>query len=279
MKEIKSDKIINIVKEMCIEANLELPCDVKQKIKEKSKEESNDLAKKIFKIMDENQKFAYENKIPICQDTGMVDVFLEYGQDIHIEGSLEDAINEGVRRGYKEGYLRKSIVCDPLMRKNTNDNTPAFIYTKIVKGDKLKITIAPKGAGSENMSKLKMMNPQSTQEDIIEFVVGVVKEAGGKACPPLVVGVGIGGNFSYCPYLAKYALTRDINIRNKDENYKKLEDEILNRLNQTNIGPQGLGGNITALGVNIETYPTHIASLPVAVSLSCHVTRHITKEL
>jgi fumarate hydratase subunit alpha len=275
MREIHIEEVVSVVRELCIEANYNLSNDIKNALVRSEKEETWDLAKDILDKIIINSEIAKNERMPICQDTGMICVFIEIGQDIHIiGGSLEDAVNEGVRRGYKDGYLRKSIVNDPINRINTKDNTPAIIYYDIVQGDKLKITVAPKGFGSENMSQIKMLKPSEGLQGVKEFVIRVVKEAGPNPCPPIVIGVGIGGTFDKAAYLAKKALLRPINIRNNDEFYCKLEDELLNEINNLGIGPQGFGGKTTALGVNIETYPTHIAGLPVAVNINCHVTRH-----
>ncbi|EOR27979.1 MULTISPECIES: fumarate hydratase [Clostridium] len=275
MREIHIEEVVSVVRELCIEANYNLSNDIKNALVRSEKEETWDLAKDILDKIIINSEIAKNERMPICQDTGMTCVFIEIGQDIHIiGGSLEDAVNEGVRRGYKDGYLRKSIVNDPINRINTKDNTPAIIYYDIVQGDKLKITVAPKGFGSENMSQIKMLKPSEGLQGVKEFVIRVVKEAGPNPCPPIVIGVGIGGTFDKAAYLAKKALLRPINIRNNDEFYCKLEDELLNEINNLGIGPQGFGGKTTALGVNIETYPTHIAGLPVAVNINCHVTRH-----
>lgn len=275
MREIHIEEVVSVVRELCIEANYNLSNDIKNALVRSEKEETWDLAKDILDKIIINSEIAKNERMPICQDTGMACVFIEIGQDIHIiGGSLEDAVNEGVRRGYKDGYLRKSIVNDPINRINTKDNTPAIIYYDIVQGDKLKITVAPKGFGSENMSQIKMLKPSEGLQGVKEFIIKVVKEAGPNPCPPIVIGVGIGGTFDKAAYLAKKALLRPINIRNNDEFYCKLEDELLNEINNLGIGPQGFGGKTTALGVNIETYPTHIAGLPVAVNINCHVTRH-----
>ncbi|MCF6464529.1 fumarate hydratase [Clostridium sp. Cult2] len=275
MREIHIEEVVSVVRELCIEANYNLSNDIKNALVRSEKEETWDLAKDILDKIIINSEIAKNERMPICQDTGMTCVFIEIGQDIHIiGGSLEDAVNEGVRRGYKDGYLRKSIVNDPINRINTKDNTPAIIYYDIVQGDKLKITVAPKGFGSENMSQIKMLKPSEGLQGVKEFVIRVVKEAGPNPCPPIVIGVGIGGTFDKAAYLAKKALLRPINIRNNDEFYCNLEDELLNEINNLGIGPQGFGGKTTALGVNIETYPTHIAGLPVAVNINCHVTRH-----
>lgn len=275
MREIHIEEVVSVIRELCIESNYNLSNDIKNALVRSKKEETWDLAKDILDKIIINSEIAKNERMPICQDTGMTCVFIEIGQDIHIiGGSLEDAVNEGVRRGYKDGYLRKSIVNDPINRINTKDNTPAIIYYDIVQGDKLKITVAPKGFGSENMSQIKMLKPSEGLQGVKEFVIRVVKEAGPNPCPPIVIGVGIGGTFDKAAYLAKKALLRPINIRNNDEFYCKLEDELLNEINNLGIGPQGFGGKTTALGVNIETYPTHIAGLPVAVNINCHVTRH-----
>ena len=275
MRTINSSEISSAVETLFKDANVVLPNCIKNAICGFSKTETNIGAKNILENLKENYLAAEEMNIPICQDTGMAVVFAEVGQDVHIEGDLfEYAINEGVRRAYKNGYLRLSVVSDPLERINTNDNTPAIIHTRIVKGDKIKITAAPKGFGSENMSQIKMFNPSATREDIINFVVNTVKTAGGNPCPPVVVGVGIGGDFEVAALLSKKALCRDLSERNQNEFYCEMETEILNKLNALNIGPQGFGGDTTALGVNIETYPTHIAGLPVAVNIGCHATRH-----
>ncbi len=280
MREISAEKIKFAVKEACISANRELPKDLEERIKVCTKCESGEPAHGVMCTLCENLDAAREMNIPICQDTGMAVVFCEIGQDVHItDGSFEKAINEGVALGYEQGLLRKSVVSDPFSRVNTNDNTPAVIHTKIVDGDKLRITVAPKGFGSENMSKLKMFTPSATREDIINFVVDTVKTAGSNPCPPVVLGVGIGGDFEKCAILAKKALCRNISVPNPDKFYAEMEKEILERVNLLNIGPQGFGGKTTALGVMIETFPTHIAGLPVAVNVGCHVTRHFSVEI
>ena len=244
------------------------------------KTETNFLAKETLGDIIKNYEAAEEMNIPICQDTGMAVVFAEIGQDVHIQGDLfENAVNEGVKQGYLEGYLRLSIVNDPLLRVNTNDNTPAVIHTRIVAGENIKLTVAPKGFGSENMSKIKMFTPSATKEDIMDFVIDTVKTAGGNPCPPMVVGVGIGSDFEGCALLSKIALCRDIDTKNENEFYNQMEEELLEKINSLNIGPQGFGGNTTALKVNIKSAPTHIAGLPVAVNIGCHVTRHKTKIL
>lgn len=280
MREIQCSQIINTVKGLCIEANKVLPKDLICRISEGYKAEENELPKSVMGDLLKNLDCAKELNIPICQDTGMAVVFVELGQDVHIAGGgFEAAINEGVRQGYVDGLLRKSIVADPIERVNTNDNTPAVIHTKITKGDSLKITVAPKGFGSENMSKIKMFTPSATKEDIMDFVVDVVKTAGGNPCPPVVLGVGIGGDFEYCAYLSKKALCRSVDERNSKPLYAEMEKTLLKKINRLNIGPQGFGGKTTALSVNIEAAPTHIAGLPVAVNVGCHVTRHATAVL
>lgn len=270
--KIISDKVC----ELFSKANYELPESLKNRISDYEKFESNDRAKRILGKLEENLAAAKELNVPICQDTGMAVVFVEIGQEVSFCGELlEDSINNGVKRAYDEGYLRKSVVDDPLFeRKNTTDNTPAVIYTKITSGDRIKITAAPKGFGSENMSRIKMFNPSAGKADIIDFVVETVKIAGGNPCPPVVIGVGIGGTFEKCALLSKFALCRDVNVPNANEKYAKLEREILETVNKTGVGPQGFGGDCTALGVNVEYFPTHIAGLPCAVNVGCHVTRH-----
>ena len=277
MREIKAEQITEVVAHLCIEANKNLPESLTQCIACGYKNEEKELPKNIMGDLIENLKCAKELDIPICQDTGMAVVFVEVGQDVHIMGDFEVAINEGVRKGYVDGLLRKSIVSDPLERVNTDDNTPAVIHTRLVPGDKIKITVAPKGFGSENMSRIKMFTPSATKEDIMDFVVETVKIAGGNPCPPIVLGVGIGGDFESCALLSKTALCRDVEVRNSKEVYAKMEEALLNKINETNIGPQGFGGKTTALAVNIEAAPTHIAGLPVAVNVGCHVTRHKTE--
>ncbi|MDD5688160.1 MAG: fumarate hydratase [Elusimicrobia bacterium] len=280
MRNISAGKIIETVKNLFIEANFYLPEDVLLKIKTAGKKENNQRARKILNQLLENEKIARRERIPICQDTGTAVVFLEIGQDVHISGgSLTDAVNKGVRQAYKEGYLRKSIVSDPLERKNTGDNTPAIIHTEIVPGNKLKISVLPKGGGAENMSVIKMFLPSATAEDIKSFVVQTVKNADANACPPVVVGIGIGGTFDTVGLLAKKALLRDLNSSNPKERYKKLEKEICDSLNKTNIGPMALGGKTTALAVLIEVAPSHITSLPVAINIQCHANRHKTRIL
>lgn len=275
VRDIDVKIITQTVKALCIKANFSLPDDLCAAVSFAQKSESYPLCREILSDMLLNLDAAKELNVPICQDTGMAVVFLEIGQDVHLAGGdLTNAVNEGVRQGYVEGRLRCSVVGDPIKRINTNDNTPAVIHISIVPGDKIKITAAPKGFGSENMSAVKMFTPSAAREDIIDFVADTVKTAGANPCPPLVVGVGIGGDFELCAYLAKKALCRNISTRNSDEFYKQMEFDILNRLNSLNIGAQGFGGDTTALAVNIEQYATHIAGLPVAVNMGCHVTRH-----
>ncbi len=274
MRTIIANEITNVIKNLCIEANYSLPNDIEKSLSKALEKETSLICKSALEDVCQNLIIAKEKNLPICQDTGMVVVFLEIGQDIHIEGDLNEAVNQGVRQGYLDGYLRKSIVKDPLKRVNTNDNTPAIIHTDIVKGDKIKITVVPKGMGSENMSVIKMFNPSVTKDDIISFIVDSVNKAGSNPCPPIVVGVGIGGNFEYCAYLSKKALIRNIDEPNTNEFYKVMEKETLEQINKTGIGTAGFGGTITALAVNIEVFPTHIAGLPVAVNIGCHVSRH-----
>lgn len=280
MRTIKTDIIIETVKEMCISANLFLAPDMEERMRQAAAQEDGALGKQILSQLIENMEIAAEDKIPICQDTGMAVFFVDVGQDLHIEGmNLTDAINEGVRQGYTEGFLRKSVVADPLIRENTKDNTPAIIHYDIVSGDKLTITIAPKGFGSENMSRVFMLKPADGEEGVKAAVLQAVKDAGPNACPPMVVGVGLGGDFELAAKLAKKALTRDVNSHSDKEHIARIEDEILEMVNATGIGPGGLGGKTTALAVNIETYATHIAGMPLAVNMCCHVNRHITKEI
>lgn len=275
MREIKQEDIIQAVKTLCIETNYQLPQDVRNAIDQASQIEDGQLAKQTLSILKENAKMAQSLSVPICQDTGMACLFVEIGQDVHVQGSLQDALQEGVRQGYQEGYLRKSVVDDPVFdRINTKDNTPALIHYEIVEGDKLKIIVAPKGFGSENMSQVKMLKTSDGVEGIKDFVLKVVEEAGPNACPPMVIGVGIGGSFDYVTYLAKKAMLRDIGTHHNDLRYQQLEEELLEKINQLGIGPAGYGGKTTALSLNIETYPTHIAGMPVAVSICCHVARH-----
>lgn len=280
MREIKANEITKAIREMCITANKILPEDTCEEIEKGLKSETDELPKSIMKTVYDNLSCAKELDIPICQDTGMAVIFAEIGQDVHIVGGgFEEAVNEGVRQGYTEGLLRKSVVGDPLNRVNTNDNTPAVIHTRIISGDKIKLTVAPKGFGSENMSKIKMFTPSASVDDIVDFVVDVVKTAGGNPCPPMVLGVGIGGDFEQCALLSKKALCRSVSVRNPDPFYAELESKMLKKVNETNVGPQGFGGKTTALAVNIEKSATHIAGLPVAVNVGCHVTRHIVKIL
>ncbi|NLZ46340.1 MAG: fumarate hydratase [Clostridiales bacterium] len=275
MREISVKEIEQNVRDLCIKANLYLPSDLEDCVKCSKSLEKSPVGKNVFDDIIENIKIAKEEKIPICQDTGMAVIFIEVGQEVHfIDGGLVNAINKGVSRGYTEGKLRCSIVSDPLERVNTNDNTPAVIHTKIVEGDKVKIMVAPKGFGSENMSSLKMMTPSTTKEEIIDYIVSVVSKSGSNPCPPIVVGVGIGGDFEECAYLAKKALCRPVSKRNDKMLYSDMEKELLTKINKLGIGPQGFGGTCTALAVNIEQGPTHIAGLPVAVNIGCHVTRH-----
>lgn len=279
MREIDSSLISEVVARLCIDANYHLPPDMKRQIISSSKEESWETASIILDQIIENFNIADENLQPICQDTGLACVFLSIGQDVHIKGNLEEAVNEGVRKGYSQGYLRKSVVSDPLNRVNTGDNTPAMIYYDICPGDKIKITVAPKGFGSENMSQIKMLKPYDGIEGVKDFVIKVVEDAGPNPCPPIVVGVGIGGTFDKAAYLAKKALMRPVDQRNSEDFYAELEEELLEKINALGIGPQGFGGKTTALAVNIEKFPTHIAGLPVAVNINCHVTRHMTEEI
>lgn len=280
MRTINTDIIIETVKEMCISANLYLADDMDSKLRQAAAEEDGELGKQILNQLIENMEIAAEDKIPICQDTGMAVFFVNVGQDLHVEGmNLTDAINEGVRQGYKEGYLRKSVVSDPLLRVNTNDNTPAIIHYDIVPGDKLEITIAPKGFGSENMSRVFMLKPADGEEGVKAAVLQAVKDAGPNACPPVVVGVGLGGDFELAAKMAKKALTRKAGSHSPYEHIARIEDELLDAVNKTGIGPGGLGGKTTALAINIETYATHIAGMPLAVNMCCHVNRHVTRVL
>lgn len=275
MRTISTDEIIKNIKEMCIEANYYLSDDMKDKIDHACQVEESPLGRQILSQLEENMQIAESSQIPICQDTGMAVVFLKIGQDVHIEGmNLEDAVNEGIRQGYVEGYLRKSVVGDPLLRENTKDNTPGIIHYEIVPGENIDITVAPKGFGSENMSQIYMLKPADGIDGVKDAVLDAVKLAGPNACPPVVVGVGIGGTFEKCALLAKKALTRDTNVHNSIPYVKEMEEDLLEKINNLGIGPAGLGGRITALAVNIETYPTHIAGLPVAVNMCCHVNRH-----
>ena len=280
MKNIQVSEIARNIKEMCIEVNHQLSKGMEKLLSEAVKKEESPLGKQILGQLEENLVIAREDRIPICQDTGMAVVFLEVGQEVHFEGgSLEEAVNEGVREGYQEGYLRKSVVKDPLIRENTKDNTPAVIHYSIVPGDEVKITLAPKGFGSENMSRIFMKKPADGIEGVKDAVLTAVREAGPNACPPMVVGVGIGGTFEKCALLAKQALIRPADEESDIPYVRELEKELLEKINNLGIGPAGLGGTITALAVNINTYPTHIAGLPVAVNICCHVNRHITRKL
>ena len=277
MRDIHVSKIIDTVKTLFIDANRVLPKDLESCIECSVNTENSQIGKAILSDLCENLNAARELNIPVCQDTGMAVVFAEIGQEVHvIGGDFEDAVNEGVRQGYLEGFLRCSVVSDPIRRKNTGDNTPAVIHSRITAGDKIKLTAAPKGFGSENMSSIKMFTPSASIEDIINFVVEAVRTAGSNPCPPIVLGIGIGGDFEKCALLAKQALCRPVSQRNKDKFYADLEQQILKKVNELNIGPQGFGGTTTALAVNIEQYPTHIAGLPVAINVGCHVTRHKT---
>ena len=280
IRTIRVEEITKYIKEMCIEANHFLSPDMAEAMKCAEKNEEAPLGKQILEQLQENLKIAGEDMIPICQDTGMAVVFLEIGQDVHLEGgALEDAVNEGVRQGYVEGYLRKSVVGDPLIRENTKDNTPAVLHTRIVDGDQVKIKVAPKGFGSENMSRVFMLKPAEGIEGVKDAVLTAVKDAGPNACPPMVVGVGIGGTFEKCALMAKEALTREVGSHSEIEYVKELEEELLTKINSLGIGPGGLGGTTTALAVNINTYPTHIAGLPVAVNICCHVNRHVIRTI
>ena len=281
MREIQALRITETVRELFLKANVVLPSDTAECIKKACASEPEGAGASALRTAVKNLEAAEKNCMPICQDTGMAVVFCEIGSDVHItDGYYEDAINEGVRQAYTDGYFRLSVVDDPLFaRKNTSDNTPAVIHTRIVKGDKIRIWVEPKGFGSENMSRIKMFNPSVSPEDIVDFVAQTVKEAGGNPCPPVVIGVGIGGTFDYCAVLAKKALTRPISERNPDPRYAELEEKMLKALNETGVGPQGFGGKTTALGVNIEYFPTHIAGLPVAVNVNCHVARHAEAEI
>lgn len=280
MRTLETSEIIRNIKEMCIEANHFLAPDMEEALRKAQDTEKAPLGKQILGQLQENLQIAGEDMIPICQDTGMAVVFLEIGQELHITGgSLEEAVNEGVRQGYVEGYLRKSVVKDPLIRENTKDNTPAVIHYEIVPGEQLRITIAPKGFGSENMSRIFMLKPADGIEGVKNAILTAVKDAGPNACPPMVVGVGIGGTFEKCALLAKKALTRQVNEHSTIPYVKELEEELLEKINKTGIGPGGLGGTTTALAVNINTYPTHIAGLPVAINICCHVNRHAVRVL
>ena len=280
MRTIQVSEIITNIKELCIEANYFLTPDMNDALKKACDTEKSPIGVKVLNQLHDNLKIAGEDMIPICQDTGMAVVFLEIGQDVHFEGGiLEEAVNEGVRQGYQEGYLRKSVVGDPLIRENTKDNTPAIIHYEITAGDKVKITVAPKGFGSENMSRVFMLKPADGADGVKNAIITAVKEAGPNACPPMVVGVGIGGTFEKCAILAKKALTREIGKGSEIPYVRVMEEELLTSINKSGIGPGGLGGTTTALAVNINTYPTHIAGLPVAVNICCHVNRHAIREI
>ena len=280
IRTINVDKVTENIREMCIEANHYLTPDMKKRLDEAVQGEESPLGRQILEQLEENLSIAGKDMIPICQDTGMAVVFMEIGQDVHFEGGdLTDAVNEGVRQGYVEGYLRKSVVKDPLIRENTKDNTPAILHTTIVYGNQVKITVAPKGFGSENMSRVFMLKPAEGIEGVKQAILTAVKDAGPNACPPMVVGVGIGGTFEKCALMAKQALTRDVSVSSDIPYVADLEKEMLEKINDLGIGPAGLGGRITALAVNINTYPTHIAGLPVAVNICCHVNRHAVRIL
>ena len=280
IRTVNTDDIVKNIKEMCIEANHYLSKDMDKAMKDATASEKSELGKKILNQLQENLKIADEEMIPICQDTGMAVIFLEVGQDVHFEGmAIEEAVNEGVRQGYTEGYLRKSVVGDPIIRENTKDNTPAVIHYSIVPGDKVKITLAPKGFGSENMSRVFMLKPADGIEGVKNAILTAVKDAGPNACPPMVVGVGVGGTFEKCAILAKKALTRPVDEHSDIPYVRELEEEMLTKINQLGIGPGGLGGTTTALAVNVNTYATHIAGLPVAVNICCHVNRHVVREV
>ncbi len=280
IREVNVAEITKNIKEMCIEANHYLSPDMDRMMKKAKEEEKSEIGKKVLNQLQENLQIADKEVIPICQDTGMAVIFLEVGQEVHFQGeSLEDAVNEGVRQGYEEGYLRKSVVKDPIQRENTKDNTPAIIHYSIVPGDKVKITVAPKGFGSENMSRVFMLKPADGIEGVKDAILTAVKDAGPNACPPMVVGVGIGGTFEKCALMAKQALTRNVEEHSEIPYVKELETEMLEKINGLGIGPGGLGGTTTALAVNIYTYPTHIAGLPVAINICCHVNRHVVREI
>ena len=280
MRTINVEEITKNIKEMCIEANHFLSDDMDKALKNATETEKSPLGKQILNQLQENLKIAGEDMIPICQDTGMAVVFLEIGQDVHFEGGLlEDAVNEGIRQGYVEGYLRKSVVNDPIIRENTKDNTPGIIHYKIVEGDKVKMKVAPKGFGSENMSRVFMLKPADGIEGVKEAVLTAVRDAGPNACPPMVVGVGVGGTFEKCAIMAKEALTREVGVHSEIPYVAEMEKELLERINKSGIGPGGLGGTTTALAVNVNTYPTHIAGLPVGVNICCHVNRHAIRTI
>ena len=279
MRERPAARVTEVIRRLCIDANCHLPQDVKSRIECCKNQEGWALGQEILERIVENYQIADRDNVPVCQDTGVACVFLDIGQEVHIEGNLEDAVNEGVRQGYADGYLRKSVVADPLDRVNTKDNTPAMIYYNIVPGDKLTVTVAPKGFGSENMSAIKMLRPSDGYEGVKQFILQTVEAAGPNPCPPIVVGVGIGGTFDKAAFLAKKALMRPLDVRSEKPLYAKLEAELLEEINALGIGPQGFGGGTTALAVNVESFPTHIAGLPVAVNINCHVTRHKTEVL
>lgn len=279
MREIQASAITEAVREMCMEANYTLSQDMRERFEESARQEKSPIGRQIFRQLEENLKIAGEDLIPICQDTGMAVVFLKIGQEVHVTGNITEAINEGVRQGYADGYLRKSVVKDPIQRENTRDNTPAVIHYEVVDGDRIEITVAPKGFGSENMSRVFMLKPADGLEGVKEAILTAVRDAGPNACPPMVVGVGIGGTFEKCALMAKHALTRDLNEASSVPYVRELEEEMLCRINKLGIGPGGLGGVITAMAVNIETYPTHIAGLPVAVNICCHVNRHVKRTI
>lgn len=279
MRIITAEQISSAVAELCIKANRELPEDIVRAMNRAACGETWPIAKSTMEVLCRNIEAAGEMRLPICQDTGMTCVFVRLGQDVHIDGNFNDAVNEGVRRGYEQGYLRKSVVADPLRRVNTGDNTPAVVTLDLVPGDKMELTVLPKGFGSENMSRLAMLKPADGVEGVKHFVMDTVRAAGANPCPPIVVGVGIGGTFDKAASLAKHALLRPIDCHNQDRFYARLEEDMLQEINSLGIGPQGFGGHTTALGVNIETMPTHVAGLPVAVNISCHVTRRASMEL
>lgn len=275
MREIHVDEVTALVRELCMQANYNLPKDIQQAFEAGREQEASPLGQTIFEEMIRNCKLACTEQVPICQDTGTAVIFAEVGQDVHlVGGAFEDAVNEGVRQGYRDGYLRKSIVCDPLRRVNTDDNTPAVIHTKLVPGEHIQIIAAPKGGGSENMSALKMFTPAATREQIIAYIADTVVQAGSNPCPPVIIGVGLGGTADKACELAKAALLRSVDTANQDPFYAEMEAEIVTRVNRSGVGPQGLGGTVTALSCAIEPYPTHIASLPCAISIGCHITRH-----
>lgn len=278
MRIVNSNDIVNTVRDMCISANCHLNDDIRRALERSIKTEKSDISRGVLENLIKNADIAHNKEVPICQDTGMAVFFIEIGNEVFIEGdTVTEAINKGVALGYTEGYLRKSVVCDPLDRVNTGDNTPAVIYFDFVKGDKIKITFAPKGFGSENKGGIKMLNPSDGVDGVIDFVIETVRKAGANPCPPMVVGVGIGGTMDKAAVLSKKALTRDIEVRNENPFYSDLEKKLLDKINKLGIGPQGMGGTTTALSVNIETFPTHIAGLPVAVNINCHATRHTIK--